>query len=72
MAKLYFYYATMNSGKSKKLLQDNLDITNKGLETILLAPFNEGDGQPNLFISSRNGMRAPANGSGDKPICSRK
>ena len=65
MAKLYFYYATMNSGKSKKLLQDNLDIANKGLETILLAPFNDGDDQSNIFISSRNGMRAPANGFGN-------
>jgi len=39
MAKLYFYYSTMNAGKSTLLLQANYNYIEKGMKTFLLSPY---------------------------------
>ena len=35
MAKLYFYYASMNAGKSSHLLQADFNYRERGMETML-------------------------------------
>ncbi|MDL2352796.1 MAG: thymidine kinase, partial [Pseudomonadota bacterium] len=35
MAKLYFYYASMNAGKSTTLLQANFNYHERGMATML-------------------------------------
>ena len=36
MAKLYFYYSTMNAGKSTTLLQSSFNYRERGMHTLLL------------------------------------
>ncbi|WP_022954012.1 thymidine kinase [Leucothrix mucor] len=36
MAKLYFYYSTMNAGKSTTLLQSSFNYRERGMDTLLL------------------------------------
>ena len=60
MAKVHFYYSTMNAGKSTSLLQSNHNYTERGLKTILFTPkvdaeMNEGQ------IHSRIGLKKTAN-----------
>ncbi|MBU0744713.1 MAG: thymidine kinase [Gammaproteobacteria bacterium] len=38
MAKLHFYYSTMNAGKSTALLQSSYNYNERGMDTLLLAP----------------------------------
>lgn len=38
MAKLYFYYSTMNAGKSTLLLQSNHNYQERGMKTLILTP----------------------------------
>lgn len=60
MAKLYFYYAAMNAGKSTVLLQSSYNYQERGMRTLLFAPAidqRSGLGR----ISSRIGLSAPAN-----------
>lgn len=38
MAKLYFYYSTMNAGKSTVLLQSNYNYHERGMRTVLFTP----------------------------------
>lgn len=38
MAKLYFYYSTMNAGKSTTLLQSSYNYRERGMRTMVLAP----------------------------------
>lgn len=38
MAKLYFYYAAMNAGKTTVLLQANYNYRERGMETLLYTP----------------------------------
>ena len=38
MAKLYFYYAAMNAGKSTVLLQSSYNYRERGMRTLLFAP----------------------------------
>jgi thymidine kinase len=38
MAKLYFYYAPMNAGKSTVLLQSSHNYRERGMQTVLLTP----------------------------------
>ncbi|HAT26056.1 MAG TPA: thymidine kinase [Gammaproteobacteria bacterium] len=38
MAKLYFYYSSMNAGKSTALLQASYNYRERGMNTIVLAP----------------------------------
>ncbi len=59
MAKLYFYYAAMNAGKSTTLLQADYNYRERGMETMLwTAAFDDrlGAGQ----IGSRIALSAPA------------
>ncbi|MEM8685194.1 MAG: thymidine kinase [Pseudomonadota bacterium] len=38
MAKLYFYYSSMNAGKSTSLLQSSYNYKERGMHTLVLAP----------------------------------
>jgi thymidine kinase len=57
MAKLYFYYSSMNAGKSTSLLQSSYNYIERGMNTLLLTPdiddrFTKGK------ITSRIGLDA--------------
>jgi thymidine kinase len=59
LAKLYFYYSSMNAGKSAALLQSSYNYRERGMQTLLLCPqldnrFGEGR------ITSRTGISQPA------------
>ncbi|MGC6443356.1 MAG: thymidine kinase [Rubripirellula sp.] len=59
MAKLYFYYSTMNAGKSTMLLQASYNYRERGMTTLILAPaIDDRDGDQ--LVSSRIGLRSPA------------
>lgn len=59
MAKLHFYYATMNAGKSTLLLQAAYNYRERGMHAvILLAEFDERGGKG--VVSSRIGLSAKA------------
>ncbi|MDO6427743.1 thymidine kinase [Thalassotalea sp. 1_MG-2023] len=60
MAQLYFYYSTMNAGKSTHLLQSSYNYRERGMNTLLYTAdidnrFSAGQ------ISSRLGLHADAN-----------
>ena len=59
MAKLYFYYASMNAGKSTTLLQADFNYRERGMNTLLFTAAVD-----NRFaagtIASRIGLAAPA------------
>ncbi|WP_133130167.1 thymidine kinase [Legionella yabuuchiae] len=59
MAKLYFYYAAMNAGKSTVLLQSSYNYRERGMNTLLFTPAID-----NRFklgtVSSRIGLSEPA------------
>jgi thymidine kinase len=59
MAKLYFYYASMNAGKSTNLLQAAFNYRERGMEALLwtAALDNRSAGLP---IASRIGLEADA------------
>jgi thymidine kinase len=38
MAKLYFYYSSMNAGKSTALLQSSYNYRERGMNTVVMAP----------------------------------
>ena len=60
MAKLYFYYASMNAGKSTMLLQADFNYRERGMRTMLFtASVHDRDGQG--VIGSRIGLQAGAN-----------
>jgi len=60
MAKLYFYYSTMNAGKSTTLLQSAFNYEERGMQTLLLtAAFDDRYGVGK--IASRIGLEADAN-----------
>ena len=59
MAKMYFYYASMNAGKSTTLLQADFNYRERGMETMLFTAaiddrFHRG------HITSRIGLEAEA------------
>lgn len=59
MAKLYFYYASMNAGKSTMLLQASFNYRERGMHTLLFTAAIDtraGTGT----IASRIGLSAPA------------
>jgi thymidine kinase len=59
MAKLYFYYAAMNAGKSTTLLQADYNYRERGMETMLwTARLDDRDGAGT--IGSRIALSAPA------------
>lgn len=59
MAKLYFYYASMNAGKSTSLLQADFNYRERGMRTLLFtAAIDDRDGAG--VITSRIGLTRPA------------
>jgi thymidine kinase len=60
MAKLYFYYASMNAGKSTTLLQADFNYRERGMTTMLwTAELDDRGGDK--AIESRIGLHAEAN-----------
>lgn len=59
MAKLYFYYAAMNAGKSTVLLQSSHNYRERGLNTLLFTPAIDTRYQKGI-IHSRIGLSANA------------
>jgi thymidine kinase len=59
MAKLYFYYSSMNAGKSTTLLQSSYNYRERGMNTLVLTP--ELDNRVEVgTVSSRIGLTAEA------------
>jgi thymidine kinase len=59
MAKLYFYYSSMNAGKSTSLLQSSYNYRERGMHTLVLAPdFDDRFGKGR--VTSRIGIEAEA------------
>jgi thymidine kinase len=59
MAKLYFYYSSMNAGKSTNLLQSSYNYKERGMNTLVLAPMLDdryGEGR----VTSRIGLESEA------------
>jgi thymidine kinase len=59
MAKLYFYYSSMNAGKSTNLLQSSYNYRERGMNTLVLAPLLDdryGAGR----VTSRIGIESEA------------
>lgn len=59
MAKLYFYYASMNAGKSTTLLQADFNYRERGMETMLWTAALD-DRYDVGAITSRIGLKAEA------------
>ncbi len=59
MAKLYFYYASMNAGKSTTLLQSSFNYQERGMETMLFTAAIDDRYAPGM-ITSRIGLEAAA------------
>jgi len=59
MAKLYFYYASMNAGKSTNLLQADFNYRERGMATMLWTAALDTRSQG--MIQSRIGLLADAN-----------
>jgi thymidine kinase len=59
MAKLYFYYSSMNAGKSTALLQSSYNYKERGMNTMVLAPeFDDRFGSGK--VTSRIGIETEA------------
>ena len=59
MAKLYFYYSSMNAGKSTSLLQSSYNYKERGMNTLVLAPqFDDRYGAGK--VTSRIGIESDA------------
>jgi thymidine kinase len=59
MAKLYFYYSSMNAGKSTALLQSSYNYRERGMNTLVLAPdFDDRYGAGR--VTSRIGLESEA------------
>ncbi len=59
MAKLYFYYSSMNAGKSTALLQSSYNYRERGMNTLVMAPAVDdrfGSGK----VTSRIGIESNA------------
>ncbi len=59
MAKLYFYYASMNAGKSTTLLQADFNYRERGMETMLWTAALD-DRYDTGVVTSRIGLTAEA------------
>ena len=59
MAKLHFFYSTMNAGKSTSLLQSNHNYLESNLDTMIFLP-DETNKASNGQIISRIGLKAKA------------
>ena len=60
MAKLYFYYASMNAGKSTTLLQADFNYRERGMQTMLFTAAHDDRAGVGL-IGSRIGLESAAN-----------
>lgn len=60
MAKLYFYYASMNAGKSTTLLQADFNYRERGMATMLWTFAQDDRGDAHRAIESRIGLGAAA------------
>jgi len=65
MAKLYFYYAAMNAGKSTVLLQSSYNYRERGMRTLLFIPAVDTRGGGGR-IESRIGLRSSAVALGER------
>ncbi len=61
LAKLHFYYSTMNAGKSTSLLQSSYNYNERGMNTLLLSPAIDNR-YGERMIASRVGLKAEAVG----------
>src|SRR3546814_14925257 len=59
MAKLYFYYSSMNAGKSTTLLQSSFNYRERGMETMLWTAAIDDRYERGLIVS-RIGLEAKA------------
>jgi len=59
MAKLYFYYSSMNAGKSTSLLQSSYNYRERGMHTLVLAPIVD-DRYGAGVVASRIGLKTDA------------
>jgi thymidine kinase len=59
MAKLYFYYSSMNAGKSTSLLQSSYNYRERGMHTLVLAPSID-DRYGTGVVASRIGLKTEA------------
>jgi len=59
MAKLYFYYSSMNAGKSTSLLQSSYNYRERGMHTLVMAP-DIDDRYGMGYVTSRIGLEARA------------
>ncbi len=59
MAKLYFYYAAMNAGKSTVLLQSSYNYNERGMDTLLYTPSVDTRYGRGLVVS-RIGLKSKA------------
>lgn len=59
MAKLYFYYSSMNAGKTTTLLQSNHNYRERGMHTLLFTPSLDTRFGEHKIVS-RIGLRADA------------
>lgn len=71
MAKLYFYYSSMNAGKSTSLLQSSYNYRERGMNTLVMAPeFDDRYGAGR--VTSRIGLESEADTFGrDDDLCAR-
>ena len=51
MAKLHFFYSTMNAGKSTALLQSNHNYKESNLKTLLFVPKSIADKSNGKIVS---------------------
>jgi thymidine kinase len=65
MAKLHFYFSTMNAGKTTVLLQSNYNYQERGMNTLLYTPAID-DRVESGKIASRIGLEAEALAFDDK------
>ena len=68
MAKLYFYYASMNAGKSTKLLQADFNYRERGMRTMLFTAAID-DRFAAGTVTSRIGLGADATFRRDTDLC---
>ena len=59
MGKLYFYYSSMNAGKSTALLQASYNYRERGMNTLVLAPTLD-DRYGTGLVTSRIGLQSKA------------
>ena len=59
MAKLYFYYSTMNAGKTTTLLQSAYNYHERGMRTLILTPKLDDRAGVGV-VASRIGLKAQA------------